>query len=140
MEPIDRELERLAPALDSLEVSEPSEQLVRHTLQMATAELRLGTETTLQERGHAYIPAGFKRELARLLGASALSLPLYLLWNIGILSLGREILLMWLPASYTWALTGVYLFGAVGWLALVLGTLPVLAHRRALLRHNEAVT
>ena len=30
--------------------------------------------------------------------------------------------------------------GAIGWLALVLGTLPVLAHRRALLRHNEAVT
>lgn len=140
MEPIDRELARLAPALDSLEVSEPSEPLVRHTLQMAAAELRLGTETALQERGHAVIPAGFPRELARLLGASALSLPLYLLWNLGILSLGREILLMWLPASYTWALTGVYLFGAVGWLALVLGTLPVLAHRRALLRHNEAVT
>jgi hypothetical protein len=140
MEPIERELERLAPALDSLEVSEPSEQLVRRTLQMAAAELRLGAETALQQPGHAYIPAGFKRELARLLGASALSLPLYLLWNLGILTLGREILLMWLPTSYTWALTGVYLFGAVGWLALVLGTLPVLAHRRALLRHNEAVT
>ena len=140
MDPIDRELARLAPALDSLEVPEPSEALVNHTLQMASAELRLGTETALQQPGHTFIPAGFKRELARLLGASALSLPLYLLWNLGILTLGREILLIWLPASYTWALAGVYVFGAVGWLALVMGTLPVLAHRRALLRHNEAVT
>ncbi len=140
MEPIDRELERLAPALDSLEVSEPSERLVRHTLELATVELRRETQTAVQERGHAVIPAGFPRELARLLGASALSIPLYLLWNLGILALGREILIIWLPASFTWGLAGAYLFGAIGWLAVVLGTLPVLAHRRALLRHNEAVT
>jgi hypothetical protein len=140
MEPIDRELERLAPALDSLEVPAPSEGLVSHTLQLASVELRLGTQTALQERGHAVVPAGFKRELARLLGASALSLPLFLLWNLVILSLGREILLTWLPVYFTWGLAGAYVFGAIGWLALVLGTLPVLAHRRALLRHNEAVT
>jgi hypothetical protein len=140
MEPIDRELARLAPTLDSLEVSAPSEALVDRTLQMASAELRLETQTALQQRGHAFIPVGFKRELARLLGASALSLPLFLLWNLGILSLGREILITWLPVSFTWGLAGAYVFGAIGWLALVLGTLPVLAHRRALLRHNEAVT
>jgi hypothetical protein len=63
-----------------------------------------------------------------------------LLWNLAILSLGREILVAWLPASFAWGLVGAYVFGAIGWLALVLGTLPVLAHRRALMRHNEAVT
>jgi hypothetical protein len=90
--------------------------------------------------GHALVPVGFKRELARLLGASALSLPLFLLWNLAVISLGREILATWLPASLTWGMAGAYAFGAIGWLALVLGTLPVLAHRRALLRHHEAVT
>jgi hypothetical protein len=140
MEPIDRELARLAPSLDSLEVPQPSEGLVSRTLQLASAELRAGTQSALQQRGHAFVPTGFKREMARLLGASALSLPLFLLWNLAILSLGREILVAWLPASLTWSLAGAYVFGAIGWLALVLGTLPVLAHRRALLRHNEAVT
>jgi hypothetical protein len=140
MEPIDRELAQLAPSLDSLEVQQPSEGLTSLTLQLASAELRAGTQSALRQRGHASVPTGFKRELARLLGASALSLPLFLLWNLAVLSLGREILAGWLPASFTWGLAGAYAFGAIGWLALVLGTLPVLAHRRALLRHDEAVT
>jgi len=140
MDPIDRELAQLAPSLDSLEVPQPPEGLVRHTLQLASVELRAGTQSALQQPGHSFVPAGFKRELARLLGASALSLPLFLLWNLAVISLGREILATWLPASFTWGLAGVYAFGAIGWLALVLGTLPVLAHRRALLRHHEAVT
>ena len=140
MEPIDRELARLAPSLDSLDVQEPSEGLASRTLALASAELRAGTQSALQQRSHALVPTGFKRELARLLGASALSLPLFLLWNLAVLALGREILATWLPASLTWGLAGAYVFGAIGWLALVLGTLPVLAHRRALLRHNEAVT
>ena len=140
MEPIDRELARLAPSLDSLEVQDPSEGLASHTLALASAELRAGTQSALQQRSHALVPTGFKRELARLLGASALSLPLFLLWNLAVLSLGREILATWLPAPFTWGLAGAYVFGAIGWLALVLGTLPILAHRRALLRHHEAVT
>ena len=73
MEPIDRELARLAPSLDSLEVPAPSEGLVSHTLQLASAELRAGTQSSLVQPGHALVPAGFKRELARLLGASARS-------------------------------------------------------------------
>ena len=140
MEPIDEELARLAPSLDSLEAPEPPERLVGRTLQLASAELRAGTQAALQERGHAVVPAGFNRELARLLGASALSLPLFVLWNLAVLWLGREILASWLPASFTWSLAAAYLFGAIGWLALVLGSLPVLAHRRALLRDSEAVT
>ena len=55
-------------------------------------------------------------------------------------ALGREMLASWLPTSFSWGLAGAYAFGAIGWLALVLGTLPVLAHRRALLRHREAAT
>ena len=140
MDPIERELARLAPSLDSLEEPQPSEELISRTLQLASAELRAGAHAALAQRGHAALPTGFARELARLLGASALSLPLFLLWNLAILWLGRELLEAWLPASLTWGLAGVYVFGAIGWLALVLGTLPVLAHRRALLRHNEAVT
>jgi hypothetical protein len=140
MEPIDEELARLAPSLDSLEAPEPPEQLVAHTLQLASAELGAGTRSALEQRAHAVVPAGFNRELARLLGASALSLPLFVLWNLAVLWLGREILAAWLPASFTWSLAAAYLFGAIGWLALVLGSLPVLAHRRALLRHSEGVT
>jgi hypothetical protein len=140
MEPIDRELARLAPSLDSLEVQQPSEELASRTLALASAELRAGTQSARHQQSHALVPTGFKRELARLLGASALSLPLFVLWNLAVLSLGREILATWLPASFTWGLAGAYVFGAIGWLALVLGTLPVLAHRRALLRHHEATT
>ena len=140
MEPIDEELARLAPSLDSLEAPQPPEALVGRTLQLASAELRAGARSALPQRSHSLVPAGFKRELARLLGASALSLPFFLLWNLAVIWLGQEILAIWLPASFSWGLIGVYAFGAIGWLALVLGTLPVLAHRRALLRHHEAVT
>jgi len=140
VEPIDRELAQLAPSLDSLEVSQPSEDLVRHTLQLASAELRAGPQPAPQQRGHAVVPTGYKLELARLLGASALSLPFFLLWNLAVLWLGREILASWLPASFGWGLAGAYAFGAIGWLAVVLGTLPFLAHKRALLRQHEAVT
>ena len=142
MQPIDEKLARLAPLLDSLEAPEPSEELVSRTLRLASAQLRAETQSALQrpKRTHSVVPVGFKRELARLLGASAVSLPLVLLWNAAILSVGREILESWLPASFTCGLAGVYVFGAIGWLALVLGTLPILAHRQALLRHQEAVT
>ena len=140
MEPIDRELARLAPSLDSLEAPQPSEGLVSRTFQLASSELRAGMRSVLQQRDHTLVPTGFKRELARLLGASALSLPLFLLWNLAILSLGRELLATWLPASFTWGLAGAHVFGAIGWLALVVGALPVLAHKRALLRLNQAVT
>ena len=140
MEPIDEELARLASSLDSVEAPLPSEGLVSRTLQLASAELRAGTQSALPRRSHSYLPTGFKRELARLLGASALSLPLFLLWNLAVIWLGQEILTTWLPVSFTWGLVGAYAFGAIGWLSLVIGTLPVLAHRRALLRHQEAVT
>lgn len=142
MKPIDEELERLAPLLDSLDASEPSEELVSRTLRLASEQLRAETSLALQrpQRSRAVVPVGFKRELARLLGASVVSLPLVLLWNAAVLSLGRELLEAWLPASLTFGLAGFYVFGAVGWLALVLGTLPILAHRQALLRHQEAVT
>jgi len=140
MDPTERELARLAASLDSLEVPEPSEELVGRTLEMASTELRAETQSALQQRGHAVVPRGFKRELARLFGASALSLPLYLLWNFAMLWLGGEILSVWLPPSLIWGLAVAYVFGAIGWLALVLGSLPILAHRRALLRHSEAVT
>jgi hypothetical protein len=140
VEPIDKELARLARSLDVLEVPEPPEELVSRTLQRASEELRARTQSALPQRDHDLVPTGFKRELARLLGASALSLPLFLLWNLAFLSLAREILTAWLPASFAWGLVGAYAFGAIGWLALVFGTLPILAHRRALRRHHEAVT
>ena len=140
MKPIDGELARLAASLDSLQTPRPPEDLVGRTLQLASAELRAETHSALQQQGHTLVPTGFKRELARLLGASAPSLPLFLLWNLAILSLGREILATWLPASFTLSLAVAYLLGAIGWLALVVGTLPVLAHKRALLRHGQGVT
>jgi hypothetical protein len=140
MKPIDGELARLAPSLDSLQAPQPSEDLVRRTLQLASSELRAGTPSALPHQRHAIVPTGFKRELARLLGASALSLPLFLLWNLAILSLGREILATWLPAPFTLSLAVAYVLGAIGWLALVVGTLPVLAHKRALLRQDQGVT
>jgi hypothetical protein len=142
MQPIDEELARLASLLDSLDTPEPSEELVGRTLRLASAQLRAETQSALQrpKRALAVVPVGFKRELARLLGVSAVSLPIVLLWNAVILSLGRQILEAWLPASFTCGLAGFYVFGAIGWLALVLGTLPILAHHQALLRHQEAAT
>ena len=94
-------------------------------LQLASAELRAGVRSALPQPAHSFVPAGFKRELARLLGASALSLPLFLLWNLAVIWLGQEILSTWLPPSFIWSLVGAYAFGAIGWLALA-GSLGLL--------------
>ena len=127
-------LRRLAQALDAVEAPRPPAELVDRTLRAARVELA----RALPEPARAAMPVGFKRELARLLGLSAAPGALALLWNALVVVLAPSILTSWLPAPVASALVGLYAFAALGWLALVYGSLPFVAHRRALMRHQEA--
>jgi len=112
----------------------PPEALVQDTLRRASQELREGTAVAPRWRA---IPEGFERELARLLLAALPALALAIGWNAYVLARGPELLAAWLPLQLAWALPIAYAGGAAGWLALVLGSLPLLAHRRALMRLRE---
>ncbi|MBW2242635.1 MAG: hypothetical protein JRH01_11680 [Deltaproteobacteria bacterium] len=128
-------LGELAPILERDTVPEPSDALVAATLERASALLHAPVPVPT----HAEIPVGFKRELAKLLAAVALPLVFVLAWNAFILLQLPGFLGAWLPESLAWALPAAYVLGAAGWLALVFGSLPVVAHRRAWLRHQEAL-
>lgn len=127
----------LAPILLARDtLPEPSDALVSATLERASALLHAPVAVPR----HAEIPVGFKRELAKLLAAVAAPLMLVLAWNAFVLLRLPEWLAAWLPESLAWALPAAYVLGAAGWLALVLGSLPLVAHRRAWQRHQEALT
>ncbi|MCP5058524.1 MAG: hypothetical protein GY937_17620 [bacterium] len=126
----------LAPILARDTLPEPSDALVAATLERASALLR----TPVQAPSHTEIQVGFKRELAKLLAAAAVPLALVLAWNAFVLLRLPEFLGTWLPESLAWALPAAYVLSAAGWLALVFGSLPVVAHRRAWLRHQEALS
>ncbi len=133
---LERALAELAAELDRYEVAEPSDALVSATLERSSALLRGPVPTPR----HAAIPTGFKRELTRLLAAAAVPLVLVVAWNAFVLLNAPEWLATWLPASLAWALPAAYVLGAAGWLALVFGSLPLVAHRRAWQRHREALS
>ena len=126
-------LRHLAPALDALPARHPSTELVDRTLRAARAELA----QPVSEPVRATLPAGFGREFARLLGLSAAPGALALAWNALVLVLAPPILAQWVPAPIASAFVGLYVFAALGWFALVYGSLPFVAHRRALKRHRE---
>lgn len=131
----------LAPILLARDsVPEPSDALVSATLERASALLR----SPVPIPRHAEIPVGFKRELAKLFATVSAPLVLVLGWNAFVLLRLPGWLAAWLPAwmpdSLAWALPAAYVLGAAGWLALVFGSLPLIAHRRAWQRHHEAPT
>ncbi len=137
---LDAELRALSPELDRWVVAEPGAELVDATLRQARALLA----DPVPAPTHATIPSGFKRELAKLLAAAVPPLIVVLAWNAFVLLRAPEWLERWLPAwlpdSLAWALPAAYALGALGWLALVFGSLPVFAHRRAWLRTHEALS
>ena len=104
---------------------------------MLHAREALAEERTRPALEPGVMPAGFKRELARLLVATIPALTLVVGWNALIWNHVPPLLEAWLPSALASALVGAYVVGAVGWTSLVYGSLPVLAHRRATLRLRE---
>ena len=130
-----RELAVLAPVLDGAVAPAPPAALLERTRQMAAAEL---SRTPALLPGVASVrrqlPAGFRRELARLLAASLPLLALGIAWVALVLRLGPDWLGLWLPAGLALALVGAQLVAGLSALGLVTASLPLFAHRRALLR------
>lgn len=124
----DAKLEALLAALAE-PGPEPPPALVTRTLRAARAELRATSRRA------------FWRELLRIAAPAAAALPLVLAVNAGIVYAAWLALSRWLPA---WAgelavvLPALYVFGALGWLALFWGALPLVAHQRLTRRHGAA--
>ncbi len=114
-----------------LEAREPEPAVVARTLRAARAELRASARPV------------FAAELTRLLAAALPATILVLAWNLAVLWLGPELLSGFLPASLSprlaVALPALYVAGAMGWLALLVGSLPAVAHRLAARRELEAL-
>jgi hypothetical protein len=134
---ISRELEALRPRLDEFRVEEPPLALVERTLRRAGAELARRPALAAGVDGSASLPAGFYRELARLVAASLPPLALVLATTVFVVGAGASWLASWLPAPLVAALTAAYALGTLGWLAVVYGALPLAAHHRARLQLRE---
>ena len=129
------ELAVLAPVLDRAVAPAPPPALLERTLRLATAELsRNPALLPGVASAHRQLPVGFRRELARLLVASLPALALGVGWAALLLRLGPDWLGAWLPAGLALALVGAQLVAGLSALGLVTASLPLVAHRRALLR------
>jgi hypothetical protein len=133
------ELRALAPWLDRIEAPAPAPELVERTLRLAAAELSRAPALTPGVAAAAErLPAGFRRELARLLAAALPALALALAWTALVGAEGTAWLGAWLPAWLAAALVAAHVVGALGWLGLASASLPLVAHRRATLRLRGA--
>lgn len=131
---VEEALRHLGPALDAVRVPPPPEALVERTLLAARAELARLPETRAIP---AAVAPGFGWELARLVAVAALPLLVVVAWNVLLVRMGGPLLEAWLPEGFVTALLGAYALGVLGWTALVFGTLPFAAHRRAWRRRQE---
>jgi hypothetical protein len=129
-------LRQLGPALDRVEVPPPPPALVDRALLAARAELARPPMAPVRPG----LAPGFGRELARLLALTAAPLALLVLVNAAIVWNAPGWLADWLPAPLLALGAAAWAFGALGWLALVWGSLPFVAHRRALTRLRETAT
>jgi len=118
-----RALADVGEALAADSVPRPSDALVSITLERARGEL------SRREAAQAAPLDGWRREVGRLVGLSLLPLPLVLLWNAAVLSLGAELLGGVLPDALVRALGAGYVLAGTTWLACLYGSLPVVAHR-----------
>ncbi len=137
-EELARELAALAPRLDGFRVDAAPAALVASTLRRARAEL--SRRPALAAGGAPpprSLPVGFYRELGRLVAASLPPYALVLATTAFVLGTGASWLSGWLPAPLVSAVTAAYALGTLGWLALAYGSLPLAAHRRALLQLRE---
>lgn len=120
------DLRSLAAVLD--DGSSASPVVVERAMRAARAELAASRR-----------PGALARELGRMLFATALPLALVAAWNAAVLVLGPSLLEPWLPNPLPQVIPALYVFGSVGWLALVYGSFPALAHIELARRHREAL-
>src|SRR5215468_2116421 len=135
------ELAALAPLLGRTAAPLPPAALVERTVHLATAELARAPALVpgvgpVRER----LPVGFRRELARLLVPALPALALGLLWTALVFRLGASWLAAWLPAGVALVLVAAQLLAGLSALGLITASLPLLAHRRALLRTRGATS
>jgi hypothetical protein len=130
----------LAPVLDAARSPAPSPALVARTLRLALDELAKPPALLPGvAAARAQLPVGFRRELARMLAAALPALVLALAWAGLVLRHGPAWLGSWLPADVALALIGAPLLIGLSALGLTTASLPLLAHRRALLRMRGAI-
>ncbi|MCH8890528.1 MAG: hypothetical protein IH827_05580 [Myxococcales bacterium] len=87
------------------------------------ARARLAAIT--KEQGHTL------SALARLIGWTALPLPALALWYSELYRVGGTWLGEWLPPFLVSAIGVTYALATASWLALIYGSLPIVAHRVA---------
>ena len=118
------ELRSLRAGLEAWTAEAPAPALAEHTRRAVAGRGRPATPFPA-------LPVGFGRELVRLFGAALAPLPLVLLWNAGFFFLAGRLLGRVLPEAMLTVLGVGYAVAAAGWLALVYGSLPLVAHERA---------
>ncbi len=123
------ELDELRAQLETLTTPDAPESLVGATLSRARTLLGNGTLPARAARG---LPEGYTSECLRLLGVALLPFPVVVAWNLALLAVGEQLLAPLLPAALLSALGVAYVAAAAGWSALLYGSIPILAHRRAL--------
>jgi hypothetical protein len=129
------ELRAVAPLLDRIEAPAPPPALVERALRLASAELRRPPALAPGVAAvRVQLPAGFRRELARLVAATLPVLALLVAWDGFLLFEGPAWLSAWLPARLAFALVAAHVAAGLGFLALTYASLPLFAYRRTLLR------
>jgi hypothetical protein len=135
------ELRTLRRALDAAAEPEPRPALLAAAWRGAVAELERARAAPAPAKAPIQgVPLGFHRELGRLLGGALAPLPLVLLWNVALLALGQRLLAGWVPAPVLSMLAVGYVLAAAGWIALLYGSIPLVAHRRVQRRLPEVST
>lgn len=142
------ELASLSEELRPLAASaEPSPALRRRTLRLAKLELAAKVESELEaplaggaEIAPRSLPPGFARECLRLLGGAVATLPVIVGWNLLVLWAGGGLLVSLLPEPVLGVLAGAYVASVAGGLAFLYGSIPFVAHRRALRNLAEVRT
>ncbi len=92
----------------------------------ADRALVLGRRAGDELRGS--LPPGYRRALARLIGWAALPLPGLVLWYSELYRVGGVWLGEWLPPLVVSAIGVAYALATASWLALIYGSLPIVAH------------
>jgi len=129
---IQRELRALSRELDTFRAPAPPRALIETTLAHAKRELRAQVAART-------VPIGFRRELAKVLIAATPPLVIVLGWNAYFLPRLAGYLDTLLPSAVAHWVALAYSGGALAWLALAGGLIPIAAHQRARLRASEAV-
>lgn len=135
-------LEQLDEGLGGIAVPAPS-PAYRAALDARLRDELRGTgaaPAAVPDAPRAALPRGYRRELARLLLAAVAPLPLVLLWNVGVLVLGSELLRGVVPDGLVNLLGVLYAIAAAGWLAILYGAVPFVAHRQVSQRHREVLS